>query len=335
LGSKYEIAKYLRLGGEGWLQVIRDVNTRQLYVSKTSINDDSKLRKEYETLKAVAGPSILQAESLLELYYRPIVIAAYCQGGDLSTFKMRFAKHNMQMPEALLWCFYAQMVEAVDWIHNKAGSHPILHLDIKPSNFLVKREASSTPGFEGYPQLLLADSGCAKSKEDAAKLDTTNYGTKLFQPQERPRYTKAADVWAIGSTMQWIAVHKSTWNYDFNAAKDADTDTEEETEETKELDDADFERRVFDLHDSSGWKEDHYGVDGGLKPYSQGLNDAVRHTLRKGPGQRIMVEDLKNMLDKIAPEKVRELYVPLADWAIPPDPVDDWGSDNGNERDRW
>lgn len=118
--------------------------------------------------------------------------------------------------------------------------------------------------------------------------------------------------------MQWLAVHRTTWNCEADK-----WDPSLGSEDDPNLfDDTDFERCVFEINEFSGWEEDHYEVEGGVRTYSKKLNDVLRLALDKDPWGRATVERLKEFLDGVAKDRVRELYVPLPEWAIPSDPVD-------------
>lgn len=180
IGSQYEYVKELRQCGEGRLFIVRHVPTRAIYARKSPSGATPDCAKNTTSCDRFLDPSLLQAVDLLELHTGPHVILDYCQGGDLSTFKKRFMKHSMQLPEAFLWSCFAQMVDAVDWIHNRLFGEAILHLDIKPHNFLVRREPRGRSGFEKYPQILLADFGLARHESDVAGLKNRKYGTRLY-----------------------------------------------------------------------------------------------------------------------------------------------------------
>jgi serine/threonine protein kinase len=91
----------------------------------------------------------------------------------------------------------AQAAEALQHAHDQH----ILHLDIKPQNFLVRRELDPTV----LPNLLLADFGVAK-RANSTKMSATARGTSLYMAPEqlanrpvqaRDQYTLAIMVYEL------------------------------------------------------------------------------------------------------------------------------------------
>jgi serine/threonine protein kinase len=288
------------------------------------------MKEEFTLLKYVAGPRIVQVYEYIQsegFGTNSHMIMEYCHGGDLNDFQHRFELHGMQIPEELLRHILHQMAQAVHWIHEEI-EEPILHLDIKPGNWLVQQPLAGSH----FPEVKMADFGFAMKQKDIGQLNHLKcWGTPAYQPNERPRYTKAADIWAIGSTLQWLAVGKSTrpWNLEFDewAAELNSINLEDWKNEIAKGNNLrlDTPRVVIPLDNTTDWPVfvDDIPVDGGIKPYSKALARVARATLAEDPNRRLTSSGLLRCTTLL----VRGLkQYPLPEWAIPPTPKDDWGN---------
>ncbi|ORY12697.1 serine/threonine protein kinase-like protein [Clohesyomyces aquaticus] len=131
----------------------------------------------------------------------------YYPMGDLKDWRERICTklNHKPVPESYMWRFLIQMTQAVAFIHNELGPNRdnrgvLLHRDIKPKNVLVYSNGTT------YPSFKLHDFGCARFMYRKMPR-TTIAGTYEWQAPEIPHVnTKAADVWAAGACLHFLAV---------------------------------------------------------------------------------------------------------------------------------
>lgn len=134
-------------------------------------------------------------------------IFEYCALGDLAQWKeIKFDRKNYKpVPESCIWRFFLQMSQALAIMHNAIGPNRnkrdiLLHRDIKPKNFLVVDNGTT------YPSFKLLDFDCAEVWKKSEASQPAICGTFEWQPPENPKInTKAADIWALGACVQYLA----------------------------------------------------------------------------------------------------------------------------------
>jgi len=112
------------------------------------------------------------------------IVMEYCGGGDLSSV----IKQRKCLPESSCQRFLQQLASAMLFLRQ----HNISHMDLKPSNLLVK---GTNP-----PILKLADFGFAQHLEEDSK-DKGLKGSPLYMAPEiflSDQYDAKADLWSIG-----------------------------------------------------------------------------------------------------------------------------------------
>lgn len=112
------------------------------------------------------------------------------------------------IPEIHIWRFFLQIAQALALLQNQIGPRReerriLLHRDIKPKNVLVADNGNE------YPSFRLHDFGCAKVWEKSIARQKSYSGTYEWQPPENPIInTKAADIWALGACVHFLATGK-------------------------------------------------------------------------------------------------------------------------------
>lgn len=112
------------------------------------------------------------------------IILPLSEHGDLGKFLL---VSNQQVPWSLQRKFIIQTTSAVNYLHVR--KQPILHRDIKSSNFLLE-----TP-----EKLVLTDFGTSKFKKNT--LQTRKYTLNWAAPevlQLPSSWTEKADIWSLG-----------------------------------------------------------------------------------------------------------------------------------------
>ena len=133
--------------------------------------------------------------------------------GDLKHWKNRvFDKRNQKpVPESFIWRFFLQISQALAFIQGKIGPDRdergcIIHCDIKPMNILVVVNGTT------YPSFKLHDFDCAMVYEDSKADEVSRCGTFQWQPPENTTKginTEAADIWALGACVHFLATGKA------------------------------------------------------------------------------------------------------------------------------
>lgn len=131
--------------------------------------------------------------------------------GDLAQWKAREfdSKNHKPVLESFIWRFFVQMSQALAFIHNHIGPdreqrNCILNRDIKPKNILVVDNGNT------YPSFKLHDFDCALVYRKSRAHRPSLCGTFQWQPPENPIInTTAAEVWALGACVHFLAVGKA------------------------------------------------------------------------------------------------------------------------------
>lgn len=190
----YTIIEHIAEGGMGHVfrafepGLQRDVAIKVL---KSELAQDEQYQRFFQE----------EAQNIAALRHANIVPIYYIgQQGELSYFAMAFiegstlddwieANKKMTVEEAR-WVL-SQAIEALDW----ARKHNIIHLDIKPSNFLIDPSGA----------ILLTDFGLARSLSTSEDSETREcYGTPAYicpeQILNRP-CDQRSDIYSLGATM--------------------------------------------------------------------------------------------------------------------------------------
>lgn len=129
------------------------------------------LKKEYTLhAEALPHPNIVQIYSFYQTPENTLTFFEYIKDGD---FFDLLEKHGetLSRNNALLKIIYLQVLDAVAHIHSKG----IYHCDIKPENFLCKREGDVI-------RVLLTDFGCSVDKPIIYSYEGLYDGTSFYWP---------------------------------------------------------------------------------------------------------------------------------------------------------
>jgi len=128
------------------------------------------------------------------------IVMEYCGGGDLSSV----IKMKKCLPEVQCQRFLQQLASALQYLRQ----HNVSHMDLKPSNLLVK---GSNP-----PILKMADFGFAQHL-DADTLDKGLKGSPLYMAPEifvQDQFNAKADLWSIGVILYEALFGKAPFSSD-------------------------------------------------------------------------------------------------------------------------
>jgi len=155
------------------------------------VEDPEKLKAfdaEAQSIAALRHPNIVPIYFVGhqgELYY---FVMPFVSGSTLDDWVEGAVKMTT---EQAIWVM-SQAIDALDW----AYQHKIIHLDIKPSNFLV----------DGNGAILLTDFGLARSLSGAGPLDESGdcFGTPAYMcPEQIMQHPtdQRSDIYSLGATM--------------------------------------------------------------------------------------------------------------------------------------
>lgn len=189
LGARYEIQKILGEGGFGIVLLVKDLHEDSFVAVKV-------LRKQKLCRKSATVACLKNERGFLEElrgvpYVSQMIFAKdspenlyigmeFCQGGDLK----QLIKNYGPFPDSATRFYAAEIVLGLTEIHRRG----IVHLDLKPSNFLVTNSG----------HLQLADFGLSLRLLPGQRMEGT-VGTPIYRPPEMfsTSFSFEADIWAF------------------------------------------------------------------------------------------------------------------------------------------
>jgi serine/threonine protein kinase len=112
------------------------------------------------------------------------LVLEFVEGGNLNDFLIEFGP----LTQELQLSFFIQAAKSINYLHSSPS--PILHRDIKSSNFLIRDKS----------KLLLTDFGLSKAAEFVTS-QTLNGTLKWAAPEvlsESPKWSEKADIYSLG-----------------------------------------------------------------------------------------------------------------------------------------
>lgn len=132
-------------------QTTRELFIRKSYRIHTTILTTKYLRSEYEILRDLRHPNIVQYVDFEQKQnkgrWKASLYMEYCSGGDLSQYTSRDGEPGKSFSEQQFWQIFFQLASALLYCHtgleadenggvcgNSSWQRPVIHRDIKPSN---------------------------------------------------------------------------------------------------------------------------------------------------------------------------------------------------------
>src|SRR6266536_2404221 len=204
--GRYRFLHLIGGGGMGEVYLMNDIRvSRQVAIkvirsesapylgSATAGNAARLFQREAKAIAALEHPNILPLYDFGEETHEDITVSymvmPYCQDGSLAGW-LRQGSSAMLTPQDIVR-LVEQAADALQYAHD----HQVIHLDVKPSNFLLRSNRKNP----NCPTLLLADFGIARSSTTAASSSRTIRGTPTTMAPEQwsSTPTPASDQYAL------------------------------------------------------------------------------------------------------------------------------------------
>jgi serine/threonine protein kinase len=203
----YKFTRPLDEGGQGSTTLYHHKVTRKAVVLKKSLEGNLDFDDEPEILQKLNHPNIISCLGAS----KDCMVVEYCDLGDLWNYRESKLHRGPRVPESFIWSVYQQLSRALAYLHEGYGTEhykkgswkPVYHRDIKPANVFIQ----SIPGSGAGPVTIkLADFGGAAMKDVVPNHMWD--GTEDWTPPEFPVWGPAADVWAVGAIVHYLALGK-------------------------------------------------------------------------------------------------------------------------------
>ena len=190
--GRYHYLRLLGVGGMGEVFLMQDERvTRQVAIkvirsenassldSAAAANAARLFQREAKAIAALEHPNILPlydfGEEISEGTTISYMVMPFCADGSLATW-LRQRTENPLSPQDIAYVI-EQAAEGLQYAHD----HDVIHLDVKPSNFLLRGNKKNP----NHPTLLLADFGIARSSTTVANTSRTIRGTPTAMAPEQ------------------------------------------------------------------------------------------------------------------------------------------------------
>ena len=204
----YHLIRQIGSGGMGEVYFAEDtrITTRKVavkvsqkvlvqHLDMNELNDAKQIfRNEMKALFALDHPHILPlldfgTETINDSVVAYLVMPLRAEGSLNDWLKKRGG--TTPLPSTDITEIICQASDALQHVHN----NNIIHLDIKPSNFLLRSKADRP----NLPDLLLADFGIAKFTSATTAMSTTVRGTPVYMAPEQwiGQPTSATDQYSL------------------------------------------------------------------------------------------------------------------------------------------
>ncbi len=190
--GRYHYLRLLGVGGMGEVFLMQDERvTRQVAIkvirsenassldSAAAANAARLFQREAKAIAALEHPNILPlydfGEEISEGTTISYMVMPFCADGSLASW-LRQRATNPLSPQDIVYII-EQAAEGLQYAHD----HDVIHLDVKPSNFLLRGNKKNP----NHPTLLLADFGIARSSTTVANTSRTIRGTPTAMAPEQ------------------------------------------------------------------------------------------------------------------------------------------------------
>lgn len=149
LGSSYRIIEELGNGGNGTVYLVCHINTEQIRAAKRlRSGKDGTMSHEIQMMKHLRHPGLPQIFDVIEQQGETWLIMEYIRGKCISAMRQE------DRTEEVFFSVARQLTETLLYLHTRTP--PIFHLDIKPTNVILRQDGS----------IVLIDFGAAIKKKN-------------------------------------------------------------------------------------------------------------------------------------------------------------------------
>ena len=189
IGRDYRKIRQLGKGGEGTVYLVQHCPTEQLRAAKLLKTDVPGRRlHELNMMKRLKHPALPQIFDAFEDQGQLWLILEYVRGKPLSGLTRE------ELTPEVFFSAARQLTEVLAYLHTRKP--PVLHLDIKPSNLLLRTDG----------HLMLIDFGAADFARPGLKLPVC-YGTPGFAAPEQKKtgadIDARADFYGLGAALYY------------------------------------------------------------------------------------------------------------------------------------
>ncbi|MDQ6645096.1 MAG: protein kinase, partial [Chloroflexota bacterium] len=198
--GRYQRLRLLGTGGMGEVYLMNDTRVnRQVaikvirsegdpYPGSDAAKDAARLfQREARAIATLEHPNILPLYDFGEESYdgttMTFMVMPFCSEGSLAGWVQQRASDAKLSPQDIAYAV-EQAAEALQYAHD----HHVIHLDVKPPNFLLRSNRKNP----NRPTLLLADFGIARNSATAASSSRTIRGTPTSMAPEQWSSTPVA-----------------------------------------------------------------------------------------------------------------------------------------------
>lgn len=160
----------------------------------------SKFLKEARTISQLDHPNIIKIHDIFEENNTAYYVMEYIEGENLS----ELVKRQGALSEVTAVEYIKKVADALAYIHARS----INHLDVKPSNIMLRRHDN---------QIVLIDFGLSKQYDDVgSQTSSTPVGiSQGYAPIEQYRaggvaqFSPQTDIYSLGATLYWLIIGKT------------------------------------------------------------------------------------------------------------------------------
>ena len=138
----YDVVKQLGKGGYGKVYEVKNKTTGEIrackHLSKLSIKNLDKFRREIEYMKKMDHPNIIKLFEVYESERSLYVVMEECKGGEIFDRIIEHINTKQMYSEKDAATIFKQVMSCIQYCHNKN----VCHRDLKPENILYLNEGS-------------------------------------------------------------------------------------------------------------------------------------------------------------------------------------------------
>ena len=181
----------------------RPVALKRIQVFDMGSNERNECLNEIRLLQSMDHPHIIEYLDCVIEHNELTVVMELAAHGDLAGLIKAAAKAGAPLGEAQVWGHFAQIADALAYMHEKR----VMHRDIKPANVFVIGE-----GF-----VKLGDLGVGRHFSSKTDMTHSTVGTPYYMSPECIQgggYEFRSDIWSLGCLLYELATLRSPFYSD-------------------------------------------------------------------------------------------------------------------------